>query len=142
MKVKYEEINVNNIKVGDKVKFDLLENNREVYTVTAVSEHFVMCKINHFGNGYYTIILKEPLTYTFMRNFNTIEKGSYIRGTSIYWGSIGDTPEELKFLEDEILKNKEYLKLHPDAAVYQANAEYYISQRNRVKIEKIFRRRN
>ena len=86
------------------------------------------------------MILKEPLQYNFYRNFNIIEKGSYVRGATSFWGIVGKTPEEdeeaLNFLENEILENKKYVNPNSNVVVPQADAEYYISARNRVGIKK------
>lgn len=144
MKINYEEISVSDIKVCDKIKFDILENNKQVFIVTAISKHFIIARTKLFGRDYYTMILKEPLQYNFYRNFNIIEKGSYIRGTTICWGIVGKTPKEdeeaLNFLENEILENRKYVNPSSNVIVPQADAEYYISDRNRIGIKKLFRR--
>ena len=49
MKVNYEEINVSDIKRYDKIKFDTLENNRQVFIVTAISKYFIMARTKLFG---------------------------------------------------------------------------------------------
>lgn len=140
MRNKYEEVNINDIKVGDKIKFDYPPN--EVYTVTAVSEHFIIGKIILFKKEYYTLVSKEPINFDFIRNFTYIPKGSYIRGTTIYMGELlsEDDNESLEYIEKELLKNREESKQNPNVGGYNKDPDDYISQRNRVGFDKVYRR--
>ena len=140
MRNKYEEVNINDIKVGDKIKFNYPPN--EVYTVTAVSEHFIIGKIIYFKNEYYTLVSKEPIKYDFQRNFNYIPKGSYIRGTTIYLGELlsEDDNKSLQLMEETMLKEREEAKQNPNTGGYNIDPDDYISQRNRVGFDKVYRR--
>lgn len=142
MKVKYEEIKIKDIKKGDRIKFDTLENNREVWKVTAVSEHFVFAEIKQFDNDYYTLISKEPIDYHFVRNFMDIPKGSYIRGSAVHYGMVEFGENAYKFLDEiekQMKENRENKKDKEKRYLgEETTPEEFVSYRNRVSVDKVF----
>ena len=132
-KVVYEEIKVEDIKVGDKIKFDKNEGNREIFTITAVSEHFAVGIQKSGDDEYHTLIARQPIEFDFSRNFNYIPKGSYYRGASTYiFGAFGEENDQ------EELEGERFEKMLKDDGL---TAHHFISVRNRVKIHKVFRRK-
>lgn len=134
-KVKYEEIKVEEIKVGDKIKFDRNEGNREVYTITAISEHFAVGVIKQFGNTYHTLIARQPIDFDYEYNYIYLPKGSYYRGASIYiFGAFGyDTIEE----DQEELDGERF---EGEIREHGKKPNDLISVRNRVRIRKVYKR--
>ena len=131
-KVIYEEIKVEDIKVGDRIKFDRNEGNREIFTITAVSEHFAVGIQKHKDDEYHTLIARQPIDFDFARNSTYIPKGSYYRGASTYiFGAFGEEDDQQE-LDGERFEGR----IKEDGIT----PHDLISVRNRVKIRKVFRR--
>lgn len=131
-KVKYEEIKVEDIKVGDKIKFDRNEGNREIFTITAVSEHFAVGIQKRKDDEYHTLIARQPIDFDFSRNFTYIPKGSYYRGASPYiFGAFGEENDQ------EELEGERFEKMLKEDGL---TPHHLISVRNRVRIFKVYKR--
>lgn len=97
------------LNVGDKIKFD---NENIWFKVEVVRHPFVICGVNLFGKGYYTILDVE----------------NNIRGTGTSWGVGHETLEQM---EDSMLALHNE---HPD------DIQQEISYRNRVPLKIIARK--